>query len=343
MFRLSGILSSLALVASCAPSNEPAMNVADESVAIYETPFSLDLISSGTCQLLNGRLRKCVIAPRAFFPTDGEHAVPVRTVVRRVASGNCSTPYALEVTFSAPQLQEERRFQFLNQPPLILRAPGGVPLTEFDARDSSPWTAIATFDPTCAIHVEISVNEPDVDTAEQAQAIVDSIELARQDAVRERDSYQQLVLFHASYVFLKQVAGSLHQEITNDMMQQLRAAQLEALDAFDDLAASPSCADELGGGLDRILDVADALFILGDPSDWTNEDGSTKTLADVFSELAGGGVVAQIETLAAQADPDLEQQYESAYQDAALRVAELEAKAALAREELSPWLDTGGQ
>ena len=182
------------------------------------------------------------------------------------------------------------------------------------------------------------MNEPDVDTPEQAQAIVDSIELARQTAVRERDSYQQLVLFHASYVFLHAVAANLHQEITNDMMQQLRTAHLAALDAYDDLAASPTCASALGTGVDKILDVADAMFILGDPSDWQNADGTTKTLADLYSELTGGGVVAQIEALAAQANPALKDQYETAYEDAALRVAELEAKAALAAEELAPWL-----
>jgi hypothetical protein len=304
-----------------------------------QTPqFTLDLISNANCQLLLGRLRKCAIAPRAFFPPSVEHAVPKRTVLTRVASGNCSTPYALEVTVSAPDLQEERRFQFLHEQRLVLRAAGGAPVSELAVRDTSPWTSTAAFDPSCFVGAQISMNEPDVETAEQAQAILDSIELARQNAVRERDSYQQLVLFHASYAFLQAVAANLHQEITNDMMQQLRAAHIAALGAFDDLAASPSCASALGSGVDKILNVADAMFILGDPSDWQNADGTTKTLADLYRELGGAGVVAQIETLAAQANPSLKGQYEAAYEDAALVVAELEAKKALAAEELASWL-----
>lgn len=333
--RIRCAAALLAAVVGCSAEHDAALPTA---VQLLGSQFTLDVISTGNCQLLNGRLRKCTIAPRAFFAPEVEHAVPKRTVLRRVASGNCSTPYALEVTVSAPELQEERRLQFLHEPHVIVRAPGGEPISELGVRDSSPWTGIATFDQSCAIRVEISVNEPDVDTVEQAQAIVDSIELARQTAVRERDNNQQLLLFHASYVFLQSVAANLHAEITNDMMQQLRAAHLAALDAFDDLAASPSCASALGNGVDKILDVADAMFILGDPSDWQNADGTTKTLADLYSELGGAGVVAQIEALAAQANPALTEQYETAYQSAALRVAELEAKAALAAQELAPWL-----
>jgi hypothetical protein len=325
----------LGALTACTPTRE---DKAPEAIALGGAPFTLDLLSTANCQLLNARLRKCAIPARALISPTTEHPVPKRTVLRRVATGNCSTPYALEITISAPELEDERRFQFLSEQQLILRAPQGAAISELDVRDSSPWTAIATFDQSCAVRADISMNEPDVDTREQAQAIVDSIELARQTAIRERDSYQQLVLFHASYVFLQSVAANLHTEVTNDMMQQLRAAHLAALGAFDELAASPSCASSLGSGLDRILDVADALFILGDPSDWQNPDGTTKTLADLYSELAGGGVVAQIEELAAQANPSLKDQYEAAYSDAALRVAELEARAALAREELAPWL-----
>ncbi len=328
----------LAATVGCAPARDEEVPTTTTATALNGAPFTLDLISTSNCQLLNGRLRKCTIAPRAFFPPAVEHAVPTRTIVRRVTTGNCSTPYALEVTVSAPELLEARRFQFLSDTQLLLRAPDGAPLSELDVRDTSSWTSIATFDQTCAVRTEISMNEPDVDTAQQAQAILDSIELAKQTAVRERDTYQQLVLFHASYVFLRSVAANLHAEITNDMMQQLRAAHLAALDAYDALAASPSCASSLGSGVDKILDVADAMFILGDPSDWQNPDGTTKTLAQLYSELAGGGVVAQIEALAAQANPSLKAQYQSAYDDAALRVAELDAKAALARAELAPWL-----
>jgi hypothetical protein len=333
--RIQIATALVAAVAGCSAAHE---DKAPEAVALNGAPFTLDLLSTSNCQLLNGRLRKCTIPARLFPSPSAEHAVPKRTVLRRVASGNCSTPYALEVTLGAPELVEDRRFQFLSEQQVILRAPQGVAISELDVRDTSPWTSTATFDQSCAIRADISMNEPDVDTREQAEAIIDSIELAKQTAVRERDSYQQLVLFHASYVFLKSVAANLHAEITNDMMQQLRAAHLAALGAYDALAASPSCASSLGSGLDRILDVADALFILGDPSDWQNPDGTTKTLADLYSELAGGGVVAQIEALAAQADPSLKDQYEAAYSDAALRVAELEAKEALARQELAPWL-----
>ena len=93
-------MAALLLAASVGCSREPDSGMTT-TVQLVGSPFTLDLISTSNCQLLNGRLRKCAIASRAFFPPDVAHAVPKRTVLTRVATGNCSTPYALEVTVSA--------------------------------------------------------------------------------------------------------------------------------------------------------------------------------------------------------------------------------------------------
>jgi hypothetical protein len=299
-----------------------------------------DLISAATCEVVNGKLRRCAIAPRTVLPLDTESAVPVRTVARREISGNCATPYALEVRLTSTQLEGgATSYRFLSDKDVVLRAPGGVRLPDLTIADASPWTATAAFDASCLVKLVVSLNEPDVDTPEQASALVAQIDLDLVNARRELENYHQLLLFQGAHAFLLAVAGDLHAELSNDMMQRLRAAYLDAVDAFDQLDGATSCAQVLGGSLDRIRDVADALFILGDPSDWRNSDGSPRTLADMYREFRGDGVIAQIEALAAQSSPDLAAVYRDGYDAAALKVAQLNAKRALAVVQLAAWLE----
>jgi hypothetical protein len=117
-------------------------------------------------------------------------------------------------------------------------------------------------------------------------------------------------------------------------MQALRTAYLNALPALDSLAASRACAVELGGDFYPLLDLGGSLFALGDPLVWQNPDGTTKTLADLYSEFRGDGIIPQIEALADAADPSLEDVYRDAFEETALVVVELETKLALAGAQL---------
>jgi hypothetical protein len=312
---------------------------ADSGTALSVSSTRLDLISPATCQRVGTRLRQCVIPSTLLLPLPIDHAVPTRVTVRTVVNGNCSTQYPLEVTLAAPEYQEAVRFGFLQARELRLRASEGQPVTEVSLADASPWTAIASFDPSCAIHLEVVLNEPDVDTRRQAEAAMAEIDLELQAATQRMDTLRHLLLFHGAYEFLNALAGSLHTELSNDMMQQLRELHAGAREAFDELYASEACVQALGSSVDHILDVADALFILGDASDWQNPDGTTMTLAEMYSEFRGDGIVAQIQELAAQANPSLIEQYNAQYTDAAIAVELLRNKQILAAVQLAPWLE----
>lgn len=299
---------------------------------------SMELIGTGTCDLILNRLRNCQTPDGTIFPPAIDSAVPLRTVIRPVKSGACSTSYSLQLKVTSPQLQEVHQFRYIEGQVLALRAPTGAPIEELALTDGSQWTGIASFAMPCTITAALVINEPDVDSAAEAQALLDSIQARLDDAIAERDAYEQLLLFVGAYDFLRAVADNLYGELTNDMMQALRAEYVAAMPAFNALAASDVCTTDLGADAGALLSLAGSLFALGDASDWQNPDGTTKTLADLYTEFRGDGVVAQIEALAESADPALEQQYLDAFDAAAVKVAELEADLALARVQLDYWL-----
>jgi hypothetical protein len=320
-----------------APDDPPA--VGEVKAAVGGFPSTVDLISPANCVLAQGRLRQCSIPARTIVPPAIDSAVPLRTALRRVSSGDCQTSFALSVSLTAPGLPAGTQFRYIQDAVQMVRAPLGGPLTQLVVADNSPWTPVASFDDSCRISTQITVNELDVDTVAQAEAILAQIELDLVDARRERDSYQHLLLFLGAYEFLRAVVDNLYLEVTSDNMQALRSAYVAALPSLDSLAASGACAVELGGDFYTLLDLGGSLFALGDPSSWQNEDGTTRTLADLYSEFRGDGVIVQIEALADAADPSLEDVYRDAYEATALDVVELETRLDLARAQLAPWID----
>jgi len=255
--------------------------------------------------------------------------------------GNCSTSYPLELSVAAGELASSERFLFLQHRQLVLRAPEGAAITDLSIRDSSPWTAVASFDDSCQIVANVSLNEPDVDSTADAEAHIAAIEGELAEARSRRDRYEQLLLLTGAYDFLYELVGSLYDELSNDMMQDLRRAYRTAQPAIDALEQSTACASDIEDHHGTILDMAAYLFIIGDPESWqrSEDDPTTRTLEEAYSEFAGEGIIAQIERLAEQADPALEAQYQQGFDDAALEVAELEDKLRRARTQLSSWLD----
>jgi hypothetical protein len=331
------LIGSIAITGCLDAADAPAVGEVRAEVGGVTT--TVDLISPARCTLAQGRLRQCSIPPTTNVPPAFDSAVPLRTIVRRVSSGDCQTSFPLSVSLSSPELPPGTQFRYIQDPIQVVRAPRGDALTELTVADNSPWTPIASFDDSCRISAQVVLNELDVDTLEQAQGIIAQLELDLAHARRDRDSFQHLLLFLGAYEFLRAVADNLHLEVTNDNMQALRTAYLNALPALDSLAASRACAVELGGDFYPLLDLGGSLFALGDPLVWQNPDGTTKTLADLYSEFRGDGIIPQIEALADAADPSLEDVYRDAFEETALVVVELETKLALAGAQLAPWLD----
>jgi hypothetical protein len=130
-----------------------------------------DLISPATCALISGRLRNCLFSTTRWTPPALPSAVPLRTTVTAQVSGNCSTPYPLEVTFRAPGLPDTP-MQFLSNRSLRLRLPSGGSFTDLTVLDLSSWTGIASFDQTCRVSLQLAFNDLDVDTDNDAVAII---------------------------------------------------------------------------------------------------------------------------------------------------------------------------
>jgi hypothetical protein len=330
--RILVVATLVAAMAGCSRLDDEAE---PELITVAHGFAALDLISPITCQQRLGKLRQCVIAPSVYDVPPIDTAVPLRTTIRRQMSGACSTPYALAVAIAVDN-KPPTNFPFLSQSELVLRQPDGAPVEKVRVSDASTWTTIAVFADTCRVSLTITPNEVDVDTTQQAQAILAAIELELADAEREVRNYEALLALQAAYEFTQTVAASFHQELTNETMQELRAAALDAGPAME--TAAFGCGDALDQQQrDTLFRLYLSLVALGDPSTWQNPDGTTKTLAQFYGPDATA-VLAKIQTLASQANPSLEAQFQAGLQAATTEHIRLQQKRTLALEQLAPWL-----
>jgi hypothetical protein len=327
------ILAALvAAVPACAASDSSST---DEAVAIAKGFAAIDLISPTTCQLKSGKLRQCAIAPVVHTSPAIDSAVPLRTVIKRVQQGTCSTQYPLRVAIALDG-GAESMFNYLADPPLTLRKQQGAAVTDVAIRDASSWTPYVILDQSCRLSLEVSSNELDVDTVQQAEAILAAIDQELAAARTDQRNYEALLALQAAYTFTQSVAASFHAELTSDTMQELRQAALDAAPALE--IATLGCGDALSEEqTSTLFQLYVSMVALGDPASWQNPDGSTKTLAQFYGPGATE-VLAQLEALAENASPDLETEYREGLEAAAAEVVRLEQKRALAAEQLAPWL-----
>jgi hypothetical protein len=299
---------------------------------------AVDLISPATCQLQLGKLRQCAIAPVLHDAPPMDTAVPLRTVARRQISGNCSTQFPLAVAIALDDAPGTN-LAFLSQSQLTLRQPGGGVASRVSVSDASPWTGTAVFADSCRVSLTITANEIDVDTVQQAEAILASIEQELAAAALDVRNYETLLALQAAYSFTRAVAESFHQELTNATMQVLRQEALDAAPALQ--IAALACSESLSQEQrDTLFELLVSMVALGDPAAWQNPDGSTRTLEQFYGPGAAE-VLAQLEELASQANPDLETEFRLGLEAAAAEHVRLQQKRALAIQQLAPWL--GGE
>jgi hypothetical protein len=115
-------------------------DITDENV--FNGFLAADLISPATCQQQNSKLLQCVIPPIHHDAPIMDTAVPLRTVIRRLSSGNCSTQFPLSVSASLDGA-EGITLSYLSQSQLILRRVDGGVASHVTITDSSPWTPTA--------------------------------------------------------------------------------------------------------------------------------------------------------------------------------------------------------
>ena len=335
---ISGTASAFAVaaLAACGAHDSSGRESAPASVAqAYDT--QADLISPATCTLLNSRLSSCVIGTRLLDGQDITTAVPLRTTFTVHKSGNCSTQYALEVTFTAAGAADVR-LPFLSTTSAAIRRTDGQPISEVTMTDSSPWTHFASLDQTCRVSLTIASNEPDVNSTADAQAIITALsqDLAAKTVIRDR--YSDLLNYQKAYDFLSSVITYFHTELTSDAMQQLRTDSETARPTVMKMILASACGgtltdDEFGA----IVSLYESLAVLGSPSSWTNPDGGTKTNAD-FVGADAAKILDTVTKLSQQQASDGGSNYAAAYQAAANDVVQAQAKLDLAKAQLASWL-----
>ncbi len=335
MYKYAPLFFSIALSLGCSQS-DTSQPVALASVAQPLTTQAT-LVSDATCTNQFNRLIRCNIPSQVLSGQDVETAVPLRTVLNVRRSGNCSTSYALEVGLDTPG-ESTVRLRFLAQPSATVRRRDGGAIAYIDLKDISPWTMSANFGGDCRVWLDIAWNEPDIDSKEQATALIASMDAEVLHKKRIRDRYSDLLNYQSAYKFLGSIASSFHTELTNDTIQRLRGDAQVAKPVLAKLAASENCVGRLSDDeFMSIISLYENMAVLGNPEQWRRPDGTTKTLADVIGSEASA-VLAVVEKLSGEHNADAGTGYDGEYRQAAADVAKAEAKLSLARAQLVKWL-----
>ncbi|WP_338863082.1 hypothetical protein [Myxococcus stipitatus] len=300
--------------------------------ALAETS-SVDLISPARCTQSGGRLTRCAIPTQTLNATPFTSAVPLRTTVRRVMSGNCSTQYPLEVTLTPPG-NAGTRYTFMSTAEVIVRDLDRALIPSMELRDSSSWTNVAAFNDTCRASLSITWNEVDVDSTAQAQAILQDLQNDLDAKVAQRDHLASLVEYSAAFDFMKTLANSFLVDLNNQTAYALHVQAQEAAPVI--FTAAMGCNGALTDEESVIL--TNFYFVLGslsDPTKYHHPDGSPKTL----EELIGPQALPVIQKLSQLSQAGAKEQYQAQYQVAAQVAAAAQAKVALATTQLAPWLN----
>ncbi len=302
----------------------------------------VDLISPTTCtkvagdEDLPGRLVNCVIPERTVSGAVGETAVPVRTRVKAVVKGNCTTQYQLAVKLEAPG-EAPVEMLYLRNAEAIVRTKGRTPIASLKVTDGSVFghRSLSVLD-TCRVSLDVIANEVDVSTKAEAQAVIAGIEKQLADKKTEAEYYGHLVQYHRAFLFLQAVATNFHGELTNELIQQLRRGAEGALSSLSML--SSECTDNMqDADRENIMLLLMSLPQLGSAQDWENPDGSIKTLADLLGPEAKD-VYETVDRLAKEHDGSNGSKYDEAYRKATAEVVALEDKLELAKLQLKKWL-----
>lgn len=298
----------------------------------FASTTTVDVISPNRCTLGSGRLTRCAIPTQTLVGDIFDTAVPMRTVFNRVMTGNCSTQYPLEVTLT-PKDEAGQKYVFISTPQHVVRGLTRQHLSSIELKDSSTWTQYAAFNETCRISLDIQWNQVDVDSTAQANAILQQLQDDANAKRAARDNLAYLVEYSAAFDFMQELSNLFFTALTTESMNDLRAQAKDAAPII--FKTTMGCDDALTDAeRETLANFYFALGTLGDAGDYTNPDGTPKTLRDFL----GAEAKPIIDKLAARSDAGAQAQYQADYQVAAQQYAAAEAKLNLGRTQLAPWL-----
>ena len=331
IFRGAGLAGAILFAAACHGDATPS--VAAQRDALSST---LSLISSQSCTLQNGRLVNCTIAPQTATFEPMQTAVPLRTVVAAQLNGTCPTRWALQVGLSADG-QAASNFAYYRGGQTYVRRSDGGPIAALAVTDSSAWTRYAVFDQSCTIDLNFTPNQIDVDTKEQAQAIIAQLTAAVQSASVIVSRYSDLVLYSQAYQLMKSLATNFYNQLTNDQMQDLRNQAAAADPVLIKLAISCG-ADVTDDDRANIIALHDALGVLGDSSAWIDPaTGQLKSISDFLGDKSKA-IIDTVDKLSQRVGSTPED-YQQGLSDAQAALVAAQAKLDLATHQLASLLD----
>jgi hypothetical protein len=303
-------------------------------------PVTYDLISKERCvwrrpppELSAGQLIECQIPTTSWKRPKMVTAIPLRTVLKVNREGDCSKPFpfSLEISTEVPG-EMPYQLRFIENDKVIIRRRGGAPVEELKLFDSASfWTSKAAFYDSCNYSLNITFNEPDVDSKEQAQAIILNISDRLKKKAQEEQLYADLLLYSKAYLFLNDIVEIYWNQLTQERMQELRERSQTAIPLLQKMILELSV-KLTDGELKLMNELYQSLRTMDDSTQWKKEDGSYMSLQEYLGNRAET-ILQTVNKISAN-QKSLEE-YQRIYQQASMEKKAIEADLQLAMQQLS--------
>ena len=288
-----GVATAFVAATSCGlAACSDASRLSDERVASVEQRQQLEpLLAPQFCKIQVPRLAQCALPPIVGLsgPTP-ETAVPLRTIIETVSpfgldKANCSTGVPMELTLAADNM-DNALFRFIRDEAVILRRRDRGIIQRLDIRDSAPQlTDRANFQQGCGITLRFRWNEPDVNSREEAQEILDRLQADVDDKRRAYENAEDVTAYESLFSAYEGVLQSFYTDLTAGGLQEMRAnadAIVNTAFRVEELCGSDISAEDRS----NLMTLVFALGNIQGSTQFTLPDGGTKSLADVLAERA---------------------------------------------------------
>lgn len=236
----------------------------------FAKTISVDLVSPANCQ---HRFEKLIRCHFTFIDVPGHllrsTSVPLKTRVRTLSSGDCTTPYPLQVSFTSSRFPDS----VFAVPAIgrgietVIRLPDRGKVGSLALRDLSSWTSVAIFHESCRTWLEVSTDIPDISGPDEARGIAARLSISLAETISARDAFSELISYRAAFRLLYSIADLLQQRLNLHSLR-VRAGWGETRDwisLLKSMAASQtnSLSDSERSALYKISELLEELAVSG--------------------------------------------------------------------------------
>lgn len=255
-----------------------ATNLVTTASSTHNGALIVDLVSPANCALSELDLSKCRFPNKTIESSDlHTQFVPLKTLIHTITEGSCKTQFPVAMKIEGDRDHSSVTASAIAPSSVLLRAGDHGPIGGLNLSDATAWTAIASFPKTCRTHLEILRDQVDVDSKENAEKIIKTIETEMQEAGMSRDAFEDLMAYRSAFRMLRALSNNFFQQLTATSTREILGDASAAIQSLERLLNSKD--GRLNEPEREIFDrLQDFLKTLKQPEQWKE-----KSISDFFN------------------------------------------------------------